>query len=625
MKFTTVTNSREVGREDYLQVSFVVENAKRIDQLTPPDFAGFRIAEGPIQSNGMSVINGNTSQYESLSFVLQPERTGKFTIGGATAIVDGKRMQTSPVMITVTKGSTHSGNGNNSSNNNLFPQATWPDPSESGLTEREREYILKPGENIKEKVRKNLFAKLLVNKTTCYVGEPIVATYKLYSRLNSESRVSKRPSLNGFSVYDMVDPGTDASSIEKINGKSFTVHIIRKAQLIPLQVGMVDLDPVEVENTVHFVKGAARQEARRSGNVLQDMLDQFDDNNLGPEVEENVVIDTKPQTITVKPLPDEGRPADYNGAVGNFSVQASLTNRNLNVQDEATLQLVVKGSGNLPVVNAPQVQWPAGVDAFEPKAKEEINRETVPMSGSKTFEYAFAPRGPGHYTIPAVDFAYFDPSTHSYKKAHSEPLDFQVSPAIKKTGTGGAPVLLTSRPEGTTDLKKFIQQHLESIFAVLILSCLAVFLWRQNRRLRAVERRKEEGVRKVEEDARAIEQAVEQIRYMPSYPPVTDPLQDTRLLLENGDYKGFYKELNRAIWKSVTEKLDLPASELNKNNIARQLQAKGWNADTTRLLETILNECEMNLYMPAYDTYNMQQLLRQAETLFGVLIPHASH
>src|SRR5262249_39740228 len=152
-----------------------------------------------------------------------------------------------------------------------------------------REDILKPGENVKEKIRKNLFVKIQVDRSTCYVGEPIVATYKLYSRLNAESRVTKRPSLNGFSVYDMIDPGTDAVSVEKLNGKAFTVHTIGKTKLIPLQAGSIDLDRVEVENTVHFIKGGARQEPRRSGNRLQDLLDQLQsEGNLGPAVDENV-------------------------------------------------------------------------------------------------------------------------------------------------------------------------------------------------------------------------------------------------------------------------------------------------------------------------------------------------
>src|SRR5579872_595504 len=105
VKFTTVLSNQEIGKTDYLQVEFVVENAHQIDDLTPPDFPGFRIAQGPIQSSGMSIVNGNMSQYKALSFVLQPEKTGKFTIGGASALVDGKYMHSNPVSVTVTAAS----------------------------------------------------------------------------------------------------------------------------------------------------------------------------------------------------------------------------------------------------------------------------------------------------------------------------------------------------------------------------------------------------------------------------------------------------------------------------------------------------------------------------------------
>ena len=119
--------------------------------------------------------------------------------------------------------------------------------------------LVRPGENVEDKIRKNFFIKVDVSKTDCYLGEPIVATYKLYARLRSDSRVTRHPSLNGFSVYDMIDPTDDRVSVEKVNGKNFSVHIIRKTQLIPLQAGDVTLDPVELDNNIYFIKADARQ------------------------------------------------------------------------------------------------------------------------------------------------------------------------------------------------------------------------------------------------------------------------------------------------------------------------------------------------------------------------------
>src|SRR5580698_799662 len=168
VKFTTVVSNQEMGAGDYLQVEFVVENAKEIDALNPPDFPGFKIAQGPIQSSGMSVINGNMSQYKGLSFVLQPTRTGKFTIAGATAVVDGQHMRSNAVTITVhaggsgaTSGSQGRGGGNMPGNPMLQMQPFGPDPfGPPAQDEVERDYVLKPGENVKDKIRKNLFVKV---------------------------------------------------------------------------------------------------------------------------------------------------------------------------------------------------------------------------------------------------------------------------------------------------------------------------------------------------------------------------------------------------------------------------------------------------------------------------------
>jgi len=659
VKFSTWVSSQSVGQKDYLQVEYVVENARQIDDLTPPSFPGFQIVEGPIQSSGMSIVNNSMSQYKGVSFVLQPLNIGKFTIGGASATVDGRPLRSNTVKITVHAGSGPGGNNpSNPGGGNPFAQPFGVDPFGASERDVEREYILKPGENVNEKIRKNLFVKVQVDKNSCFVGEPIVCTYKLYSRLSSESRVTKRPSLNGFSVYDMVDPGSDPVSVEKLNGKAFTVHIIRKTQLIPLQAGNIDLDPVEVENTVHFVKGGGRQEARRGGSI-RDLLNQMmDDNNLGPEVDERVTLDTKPVTITVKPLP-ENKPANYNGAVGSFSIETSLANRTVAAQDEATLHVVVKGKGNLPVLAAPTIGWPAGFEAFEPTAKEDVNKTVAPMSGSKSFDYVFIPRTPGHYILPAVSFSYFDPSSQTYKSAEGEPQDLQVTPAVSQhRQTVGPGVAGTVSPSIRDRIGRFVRDHLEWIFAVLLISGVAGYFWRQNLRLRDTRRdgeggdgergngKKGDGVSPdggsgdsksgdgggrtndpsaylpvsrtsapvssppVPEPPKTPGMASNS--YVPAV-PVVDPLLEARQFLEEGDSSRFYREVNRAVWKAIQKKLSLPASELNKQNSVRLLQMRGWDETAVISLENILNECEMNLYTPAYDRYNMQQLLRQAE------------
>jgi hypothetical protein len=606
VKFTTVASSHEIGRSDYVQIEFVVENAKEIEHLTPPSFADFHVVQGPIQSSGMSIINGDMSQYKSLSFVLQPVKTGKFTVGSASATVDGKLMHSNPVTIEVNSSS--SSNGGPAVPNNPFNPSLGIQPFFPGdAVDIDREYLLKPGENVDEKIRKNLFVKLQVSKTSCYVGEPIVATYKLYSRLQSESRVTKHPSLNGFSVYDMLEPNGDAVSVETVNGKPFTVHTIRKTQLIPLQSGTIDLDPVEIENTVHFVK-SNQSKARK--NSLQDLFDQLtEETNPGTPVEKNITLDSKPVAITVKPLPEESKPLSFNGAVGHFGIDASVDEKHIRAQDAGILKVTIKGSGNLPVVNAPVVSWPPGFETYDPGTKESIDKTTAPMTGSKTFEYSFIPKEKGKYSIPSIEFSYFDPVSASYKTVETKPVDLDIS-AAKKNAAGAVDAHSPNNSKGeSAESDHILIEYIEWFFVALVLFVLAFYFWRpQIRKNRASQAAKQPVPPAAEPGANTGHPAIR-----------PDPLMKTRQLLENGDYKGFYNELNAAVWNAVSNQLQLPSSELNKYNIAQALRSKGWKEEKVNLLKQILNECEMSLYTPDYDSRDMQLLLENTTSLLDQL------
>jgi BatD DUF11 like domain len=604
VRFSTVASSKQMGRTDYFQLEFVVENAHQIENLNQPDIPDFQIISGPNQSTGMTIVNGSVSQYKTVSFILQPTKTGKFTIPGATAIIDGKKMQSNSVTIQVDAG------GSSAGHNQPPSPPIWPGEE----PEYQKDYLVRPGEDVNEKIRKNLFVKILVSKTSCYVGEPIVATYKLYSRLQSESRVTRHPSLNGFSVYDMVDPAADNSSVENVNGKPFAVHIIRKAQLIPLQAGNVALDPVELENTVHFLKAEAQQH-KRSNNPLQELFDRFAGTEEGERIEQHVTLESKPVEISVKPLPAENRPADFNGAVGKFSMNANLESKNIVAEDAATLKLTVKGTGNLPVVNAPNVNWPEGIEDYAANAREEIDKSVAPMNGLKTFEYKFIPSRSGNFEIPSISFSYFDPVSATYKLLMSEPLSFVVKPGLQHKSNRTSPIKEDSTAKFSSGMRRFINDHLEWIFGSLMLAGLAVFLLFQNQRAKKISLEKklaeQEAQRKALE-ALALEK--DSIK--------TDPLMECRNLLAKGYFAGFYSELNRALWNELAEKLKIRASNLNKQHITLGLHAAGWAEDEISMLQHTLNECEVKLYTPDHDESDLQRILKDAEMIISRLDSH---
>ncbi|MGH2566650.1 MAG: BatD family protein, partial [Ginsengibacter sp.] len=335
----------------------------------PPTFKNFSVVSGPNQESGMTSINGKVDQYVSVSFVLKPNSPGSFTIGPATAKADGKEFKSNPLNVQVTNSTTPTPSNPNNSANSLsafggrfpFPNLNFDFPTEP-VTHQFDDYILKKGENVNDKVKKNLFIRLDVSKTRCYVDEPIVASYKLYTRLRSESTITDAPSFNGFSVSEMELNNNNSARTEKYNGRDFNVYTLRKVQLYPLQPGTITLDPVVADNKVTFIK--AEYAGSQRGDMFFDMMQNFADATSPQDavIEQHVTLKSKPVEITVKPLPDENKPADFKGSVGDFTIQSYLQKNNITTDDAGNLKIVISGSGNIQLINAPKISWPQSMD-----------------------------------------------------------------------------------------------------------------------------------------------------------------------------------------------------------------------------------------------------------------------
>jgi hypothetical protein len=179
------------------------------------------------------------------------------------------------------------------------------------------DYILKDGDNIVEKINKNMHMRLEADKTTCYVGEPVTASYKLYTRLKSESKLTQNPSFNGFSVIDLQQPDITPTARQKLSGKEYNVYTLRKAQLYPLQAGNIALESAELENNVQFIRD---NYAKKNVNGFSNLFDDFSNAMVPPEavINQTVYLKSKPVNIVVKPLPEAGKPVSFKGSVGKF-------------------------------------------------------------------------------------------------------------------------------------------------------------------------------------------------------------------------------------------------------------------------------------------------------------------
>lgn len=597
VKFSTVVNEKQPGINDYIQVEYTIENAKSVEKIDPPSFNNLRLIQGPMQSNGMTYVNGVMSQYKSISFILQPLTKGKIVIPGGTAIADGRTMRSEAVTIDV-KSEAAARNNNKSNNNNLFPGLSPAFPDVEPIVDEE--YVLKPGESIADKIKKNLFVKADVNKTTCYEGEPIMATFKLYSRLKSESRVLKRPSLNGFSVYDMVDPEANRPTVQNISGKPYIVHLIRQTQLIPLQSGTFVIDPVELDNKVTFVKQTITKE-KTSGNRIQQLMDEFMNDGVRGKIEEHsFTLVSKPVTITVKPLPVANKPASFNGAVGKFTMIATCKSKTVAAGEQIALQVLINGAGNLTVINPPPITLPDDLEGFDPVTKEKVDKSIYPLSGSKTFNYTFVAKNTGTYQIPPVVFSYFNPEQNSYKTLRSDSFSIHVTPAARKKISR----LFKSLNGNSTGENKWLDADsiniVIGVLTIILVGALAVYQWKKSRS------------QQIKVPA-AVVQTPAIIREPAGI--AKDPLEGARWQLKQANSQEFYNEINRSVWKTLAEKIDVPSTELNKFNIITRLQSKGANSDVVYRLQSLLNECEIALYTPMHTTTDMEQTLQKAESI----------
>ncbi len=605
VKFSAKASASQIAKNEFVQLRLTVENGKKVQQITPPDFKNFMVVSGPNQESGMTIINGDVKQYISLNYILKPKGPGNFTITAATAKVDGKELKSNAVNIQVSNSLAANSGGGNTANSPF----AGINPFEDVAPKRPfNDNILRKGENAAEKVNKNIFIKLELDKTSCFVGEPFVATYKLYTRLKSESNLVKNPSFNGFSVIDLQIPNNVSYKREKINGREYNVYVIRKAQLYPLQAGSLELEPAEIENNVTFIK---EEYANRQQGLIDDVFREFAEATIPAEGIENhkVILQSKPAMVNVKALPDAGTPASFKGAVGNFAIEAMLEKDNFTTDDAGKLMVVVSGGGNLQLVNAPDIQWPNGIEAFEPSTTDDFIKTTVPVSGRKIITYSFTIEQPGNYVLPAIKFSYFDPKQARYRTDSTKPIAFTLT---KGTGKKTAPVVPVIKKEPESLLNKFIgnRRWVISVIAGLILCSLIFWLKRDNKKeKRIADKNSNAEAAKIMEQPITNAVEIEQKNY----------LTKAGELLHSGDSTSFYSELNYGLKKYLSKKLQLPIETITKKSIAEQLDNKNITVHTSVQLQQIINDIEMQLYTPFAEKEKMQELYDNTAAIIQLL------
>ncbi|HJW18663.1 MAG TPA: BatD family protein [Flavisolibacter sp.] len=368
------------------QVQYIVTNPSELLEASQPSFDSCLVISGPNVYRGDAMIEGKMQPIENITYTLQPKTTGVLRIGAITVMYKGG-------------GQVVSSNGGVTS----VPPPRASFSTSSSYTDVNL-YAPPKAVDRQQLVDENLFIKTTVDKRSCYEGEPIVATFTLYSRLQSTSEAEKSPSFYGFSVVDVLDINQAHMGVEKMNGKVFNTSILRKVQLYPVQAGKLTIDQLYVDNDVEFV-----------------------DSLTGGRTTVDKELITEPITITVKPLPAT-RPASFTGAVGNYTIAARLDHPQLQQHAQGKLLITIRGKGNFIQFSQPVVHWPHGIEPFEPVITDQVKKEMIPIEGLRQYEFGFAVDSSGHYTLPPINFSYFDPAKESFVEVQTDSLSLMVTP-----------------------------------------------------------------------------------------------------------------------------------------------------------------------------------------------------
>ena len=573
----------EVGEQFRLQ--FVL-NAKG-SSFSEPNITDFQVLSGPNTSSSSSIqwVNGKMSQSTTYTytFILMADHEGKFTIPSATIKSGSKTYQSNPITIEVVAGSRPSASngsqGGQQGGGSAPATTTNPDLSSD-----------------------DLFVAITVDKKKLYQGQYLVATIKLYIRNKDVSGFEdvKFPPFTGFWSSDLEAPQQIELLRENVNGQIYNTGLLKKVLLMPQRSGELIIDPMEIT-----VLSRTRV---RSNNP-------FDDFFGGSYRTTPYKLASKPVKINVDPLP-AGKPADFSGGVGNFTLNASVDKTEVKANEAVTLKLKVSGTGNLKFINNIKVDFPPDIDVYDPKTTQNIKTDASGMSGSVTFDYLFIPRYAGNYRIAPITFSYFDTKTKTYKTLTTQEFNINVEKGNGETeANSGVVQALTKedvkfigkdiryiKPVQQLDRKQAMMFGTPLFFgcyAIPLLIFVAIILFRlaqikQNANQAAVKNRKAGKVSR------------KRLRQASKY-------------MKQGQEAQFYDELLKGIWGYLSDKLSIPVANLSKDNVTDILAAHNVDSQLVGELMDLLNSCEFARYAPAAVSGGMDEIFRKADDTLSKL------
>ncbi len=551
--FTASTDVNPVGQNDQFQINFIFEaaNINSVKNFSPPSFSNFRVLSGPNQSTSMQIINGVSSASLTLSYVIMPTSIGTFTIGSASIQSEGQTYTTQPLKITVVKGSSKPKNDNSPAVSN-------------------------------EEIAKNLFIRASLDKSRVYQGEQVTVTYKLYTRLNiaAQMSVDKLPQYQGFWAEEITTPTNIGFTTEVVDGKQYRVGLLKRAALFPTQTGKLEVTPLQLTIPVQIEK------KRNSNNIWDDFF--------GDPFGRAQVIEYSAKSNTLKvdvmPLPENNKPASFKGAVGRFDFSASLDKSVTKTNEPVSLKMKINGTGNIKLLDFPSFELPNGVEKYDPKVDEQINRTGI-ISGSKQAEFLLIPRIAGSREIPPIEFSYFDPAKRSYQTIKSKSFNLKIEQGQNVASDNNSDQQSVQQLDNDiryiktsfNDLQKqdsvILQKPGIWIASIIpLLATIALVGWK----------RKQDK----------LSGNVQLLRYSRAEKVARKRFKKAKKLLEQNQVEQFYSEISEALFGFLEDKFRIPKSEFTLERASDELSKRNIPDSLINKMKSNAEKCEFIRFAP---------------------------
>ncbi len=526
-------------------------------EFAAPSFSPFYKLMGPQTSYSSStqIINGRLSQSTSYKYIyyLQAVSEGKFVIPPATFILKNKTYLSDSLYIeVVSDGSRQSG----------------------AATAQSSGQEVESGGN-------DIFVNLLLSRKDVYLGEPITATVKLYTRINiSGLNEIKFPQFNGFLKTDLNTPPLTSLNQENINGTIYGTGVVQQFLLYPQKTGEIIIDPVQLTVLIQ----------QKSGQSDPFFGDFFSTYQTIPRM-----IASKPAKVNVNPLPGN-QPPDYSGIVGKLDLKAVMNKDTVNVNDAINFKVTITGSGNLKVAAAPSLKLSPDIEIYDPRTTEDIKNGINGTTGTKSFEFLLIPRHYGDFTIPPVTYSYFNTQSGKYEQLRTQEFSFYAKKGLDQSSDitvyGGVSRedvkylgkdirFIKTDPDFSTvsDNLMIEKRYYYSLFLLAALIFFAVLFLRREHVKRNAD--------------------ISRVRNRKAGKVAVRRLREASRCLKDNQLDRFHEEILKALWGYLSDKLNIPVSDMTRTRITGALVEKGIGEDVIGMLNEILDKCEYARFAPS--------------------------